>query len=147
LLLQGSIAGFITASSKRQYKVLKKPKISPPPIIFPIVWNILFILMATAIYRIMMLWTQGYDVRLPLSLFLIQIILNFIWSIIFFKYKKRGLAVLELIVLIVFIILTMLSFFMVDKISFFLMLPYLLWTLFALYLNYSIWRLNKSNIK
>lgn len=147
ILLQGSIAGLITAGSTRQYKVLKKPKISPPAMVFPIVWNILFVLIATAVYRIMMLWTQGYDVKIPLILFLIQMVLNFMWSIIFFKYKERGLAALELILLIIFIILTIIYFFMVDKIAAYLMLPYLLWSIFALYLNYSIWDKNRLKVK
>lgn len=139
----GFIAGAFTANSKVLYSSLKKPFFSPPSFIFPIVWGILYALMAIAAYRIWLWGKKGKPVKRALRLYGTQLILNFIWPFIFFMFRLYGLAFIELIILIIFIILTTIEFFNIDKVSGILMLPYLIWTIFAAVLNYFIWMLNE----
>lgn len=139
----GFIAGIFTVGSSSQYIQLEKPWFSPPPIVFSIVWPILYLLMAIAAYRIYMIGKEGTNVKGALTLYSIQLILNFLWSFIFFKFRLYGLAFIELIILFIFIVLTTISFFKKDKISGILMIPYALWVVFAGVLNFFIWLLNE----
>lgn len=130
------------------YVNLKKPFFSPKAAVFPIVWNILYILMAIAAYRV---WLVGdtskskelkTQCRNALFFFFIQLVLNFLWPILFFRLRLIGLAFIEMIVLFLFIIITTIKFYKISKISAILMTPYILWVAFALVLNYYIWILN-----
>jgi benzodiazapine receptor len=126
------------------YSKLQKPLFSPPGWVFPIVWGILYFLMGLAAYRVWMRGQQGAYVQKALILYIIQLTLNFLWTIIFFRFQLFGLAFLELLLLLIFILLTTFEFFKVDKISGILMLPYILWVTFAGILNFSIWLLNEA---
>lgn len=139
----GFIIGQVTSNSKVIYENLKKPIFSPPPIVFPIVWTILFILMALAAYRVYEKSKNGVETHSALTFYGIQLIFNFLWSIIFFKFNLYGLAFIELIVLLILIIVTTIKFYKVDKIAGILMLPYAAWVTFAGVLNFFIWMLNE----
>jgi tryptophan-rich sensory protein len=138
----GLLSGFLSMNSSSAYENFKKPSFSPPGWVFPIVWTILFTLMAVAAYRIGLKGKSGEDVHKALLLYGIQLFLNFLWSIIFFRYRLYAIAFLELLVLLVFILLTTFEFYRIDKTAAYLMIPYIAWVSFAGVLNYTIWMLN-----
>ena len=120
-----------------KYNSLIKP-FQIPNIIFPIVWTILFILMSISFYLI----TQKVDDKKYLYIYLAQLIVNSLWTLIFFGLGKYLFAFIWLIVLIILIIIMMIQYYPINKISFILLLPYLVWVIFAGYLNYMIYILN-----
>lgn len=138
----GFLSGFLSMNSTSAYENLNKPTFSPPGWVFPVVWTILFFLMAVAAYRIWMKGKAGDDVSKALVLYTIQLFFNFLWSIIFFRFRLYAIAFLELLLLLVFILLTTFEFYKIDKISAYLMIPYIAWVSFAGVLNYAIWMLN-----
>lgn len=144
LLVQGVglLSGFLSMTAPNAYEAFNKPFFSPPGWVFPVVWTILYFLMAVAAYRIWMKGKSGEDVRKALILFAIQLFLNFLWSLIFFRFRLYAIAFLELLLLLVFILLTTFEFFKIDKTSGYLMIPYIAWVSFAGVLNYAIWMLN-----
>lgn len=137
-LIGGSIVGLIINKSI-DYNYLVNPPLSPPSYLFPIVWNILYLLIGTSyyIYR-----KNNNDDSLTIKLYYIQLILNYLWSIIFFTLKLRTLAVIWIIVLAITIIYLMIRFYKEERTSFYLLIPYILWVLFATYLNIGIVVLN-----
>lgn len=142
----GLLSGFIGMSGMFKYggyAKFNKPSFSPPGWVFPIVWTILFLLMAIAAYRIWLQGKQGQDVKKSLVLYTIQLILNFLWTIIFFRFRLYGVAFFELLILLVFIVMTAFEFAKTDKAAAYLMVPYILWVSFAGVLNYAIWMLNR----
>jgi benzodiazapine receptor len=138
----GLLSGFLSMTAPSAYENFNKPSFSPAEWVFPVVWTILFFLMAVAAYRIWLKGKSGEDVRKALILYGIQLFLNFLWSIIFFRFRLYAIAFLELLLLLVFILLTTFEFFKIDKISGYLMIPYIVWVSFAGILNYAIWMLN-----
>jgi benzodiazapine receptor len=138
----GLLSGFLSMNSSKAYENFNKPTFSPPGWVFPVVWTVLFFLMAIAAYRIWMKGKSGEDVSKALILYGIQLFLNFLWSIIFFRYRLYAIAFLELLVLLVFILLTTFEFYRIDKTAGYLMIPYIAWVSFAGVLNYTIWMLN-----
>ena len=144
LLAQGTgiLSSFLSMTASSTYENFNKPSFSPPGWVFPIVWTILFFLMAVAAYRVWMKGKSGEDVTKALLLYAIQLFLNFLWSIIFFRFRLYAIAFLELLILLVFILLTTFEFFDIDKTAAYLMIPYIAWVSFAGILNYTIWMLN-----
>lgn len=139
----GMFSGLLSNSASTQYADLVKPSFSPPGWVFPVVWTILYFLIAVALYRILLWGSMGKDVRKAVILFGIQLFLNFLWTPIFFKLNFYGAAFLLLLLLLFFIILTTIEFCKIDKMAALLMVPYMLWVIFAGILNYSIWMLNQ----
>lgn len=137
-LIGGSIVGLIINKSI-DYNYLVNPPLSPPSYLFPIVWSILYLLIGTSyyIYR-----KNNNDDSLTIKLYYIQLILNYLWSIIFFTLKLRTLAVIWIIVLAITIIYLMIRFYKEERTIFYLFIPYILWVLFATYLNIGIVVLN-----
>ena len=137
-LIGGSIVGLIINKSI-DYNYLINPPLSPPSYLFPIVWSILYLLIGTSyyIYR-----KNNNDDSLTIKLYYIQLILNYLWSIIFFTLKLRTLAVIWIIVLAITIIYLIIRFYKEERTSFYLLIPYILWVLFATYLNIGIVVLN-----
>ncbi len=137
-LIGGSIVGLIINKSI-DYNYLVNPPLSPPSYLFPIVWSILYLLIGTSyyIYR-----KNNNDDSLTIKLYYIQLILNYLWSIIFFTLKLRTLAVIWIIILAITIIYLMIRFYKEERTSFYLLIPYILWVLFATYLNIGIVVLN-----
>lgn len=141
-ILVGGLSGFLSMNNMKDYDGFTKPIFSPPGWVFPIVWTILYILMGIAAYRVWQQGKQGQDVKKALVLYAIQLFFNFLWSIVFFRFRLYGLAFVELLVLLVFILLTTFEFFKIDKVSGYLMIPYIVWVSFAGVLNFAIWFLN-----
>jgi translocator protein len=137
-----AIGGCFTASSvKTWYPRLVKPSGTPPSWVFGPVWSVLYLLMGTAAW---LEWQERYihDVRLPLALFLGQLIANAAWSFFFFALRKPGLALLEILFLLLAIVLTTISFSSHSPSAVWLMMPYAGWVAYATYLNLGIWLLN-----
>jgi translocator protein len=140
----GALSAFFNMASIGFFRNLKVSPLTPPDFVFPIVWGILYLLMGIAAYRIWMHGQSGKNINKALILYLIQLLLNFLWPFIFFKLQLFGLAFIELVLLLIFILLTTFEFFTIDKISGLLMIPYVLWVSFAGVLNFSIWLLNEA---
>ena len=135
----GGIIGLIISSSI-DYNFLERPFLSPPSIVFPIVWTILYILMGIS-YAILES-NQLTDKKTNL-LYYTQLGFNALWSIFFFLLKWRLFAFIWIIILAILIIFMILNFYRKNKIAGLLQVPYLLWVLFASYLNIAIYILNK----
>ena len=140
----GASGSVFTASSvKTWYPGLLKPAGTPPPWIFGPVWSILYLLMATAAWLV---WRQRIheDVWLALALFVVQLMLNGLWSLAFFGLRSPGAALVEISVLLIAIAMTTMRFAEFSRPAFWLMTPYGTWVLYASYLNFGIWHLNKG---
>ena len=135
----GGIVGLFISSSI-DYSGLEKPFLSPPSIAFPIVWTILYILMGIS-YGILESKSQA-DSSIKL-IYYSQLFVNALWSILFFYLKWRFFAFLWLVFLIALILIMIKTFYNKNKVSGLIQIPYLLWTLFADYLNLSIYLLNR----
>ena len=139
----GFLSGWLTREGTKIYNTtIEQPPLSPHSIVFPIVWGILFALMGIGAARIYLAPASG-DRSRSLLLFLVQLAVNFFWSIIFFNLQAFGFAFVWLILLWVLILLMILSFRKVDKLAAWLQIPYLLWVTFAAYLNLGVWLLNR----
>ena len=129
------------------YASLEKPAWTPSRWLFGPVWSVLYLMMAVAAWLV---WREGNagdaedgaGVRRPLALFAAQLVLNGLWSLIFFRMHRTGLASVEIVLLWVLILLTAVSFWRVAPLAGVLMLPYLLWVTYAAALNVAIWRAN-----
>ncbi len=139
----GLIGALFTAGSVGTwYTTLTRPELSPPNWIFGPVWTTLYLLIGIALYLV---WTRhvGGHVRvLWLRLFWVQLVLNALWSILFFGLQRPDLAFLEIIALLGTIVGLVALAVRFDRRVSALLLPYLLWVSFASYLNYMIWQLN-----
>mgnify|MGYP006120906669 CR=1 FL=1 len=137
--IASGIGGFTTASFKEPwYSEIILPSFNPPSWVFAPVWTILYILMSVAIWKV---WINFFD-RKILNIYFIHLIFNASWSIVFFGLHQIGLALLNLIIILIFIVILMKIYFTKDKISFYLTLPYFFWSSYALILNFSIAILN-----
>ena len=138
----GGLAGLLTRNATEIYNAtILKPPLSPPAIVFPIVWAILYALMGIGAARIWL--TQPSPARTrSIRLYLLQLGFNFLWSFLFFSFQAFGFAFFWLAVLWVLIVRMTLSFYDLDRTAAWLQLPYLLWVLFAAYLNLGVWKLN-----
>lgn len=138
-LVLGGIVGFIISGST-DYNSLIQPELAPPAILFPIVWTILYFLMGLS-YGIITIYSDlDSDVK---TIYYSQLIVNLIWPIIFFVMKNRLLALIWIILLLILIIIMIVKFYKKNKVASLIQIPYLLWTFFATYLNFSIYLLNK----
>ena len=139
----GALSGYLTREGTELYNTtIIQPPLSPPSIVFPIVWSILFALMGIGAARVYLAPPSSARTR-SLLLFLLQLAFNFFWSIIFFNFQAFGFALIWLAALWVLILLMILSFRQVDPLAAWLQLPYLLWVTFAAYLNFAVWLLNE----
>lgn len=139
--LLGAIGSFWAGGNSDWYKNLNKPSFNPPSWLFGPVWSLLFSLMGVALYFVF--FSGSSQVRIiALILFVIQFILNILWSYFFFGLHNPLFALIEIIFLLILIILTSIYFFKISDLSGALMIPYLLWVVFASFLNYSILRIN-----
>ena len=124
------------------YHTLNQPALHPPDWIFAPVWTILYILMAVSVI-IYLTREIGFRKKLSgLIFFIIQLVLNLLWSPLFFYYQQPKLALAVCFLLIFTITFTAMEFYKKSKLAAYFLIPYLLWTIFALYLNFEIVRLN-----
>ncbi len=142
-LAVGGLAGWATASSVASwYPTLVKPSFNPPAWVFGPVWTLLYLTMGVAAFLV---WRRGLDaagVRTALTLFVAQLVLNGVWSLLFFGLRAPGLAFAEILVLWLAIGATTRLFWRVVPAAGLLLVPYWLWVSFAAVLNGALWRLN-----
>ena len=140
-LIGGGIIGFITTGAGA-YEDMVKPPLSPPGWVFPVVWSILYIMMGIALYLVL-ISPQSDEVKsLSKRTFASQLIINFLWPVIFFILKTYWAAVVTLGALIILVVITIVDFRKSDKRAALVLVPYLIWCLFALYLNIGVAVLN-----
>lgn len=138
-LLVGLVAGLLIRDGVEVYGQMPQPALSPPPVLFPIVWTVLYLLMGIASYLV---WTQRDFSRPALVLYGVQLAFNFVWPLLFFNAGAYGFAFFWLLALWLLVAATTVLFFRERRAAGFLMLPYLVWLTFAAYLNYAAWMLN-----
>ena len=135
----GGIVGLII-SSFMDYDIINKPLLSPPAIVFPIIWTILYVLMGIS-YGI--LKTNDLDDEKVNSVYFTQLLTNITWPIVFFAFKWIFIAIIWIIVLLILIIYMSAIFYKKNKLAGLLQIPYIIWTIFATYLTIGVYVLNK----
>ncbi len=133
--LVGALSGLLSGNFSSFYSELVKPPFSPPGIVFPIIWAILYALMGISAYMIYASDAGIMEKRKALTIYAVQLFFNFLWSIVFFRFEQTEAALAVLFALAVLIVLMILAFRRIRPLAGYLNLPYLLWVLFALYLN------------
>ena len=137
--IASGIGGFVTASFKEPwYSEIILPSFNPPSWVFAPIWTSLYILMSIAIWKV---WINFYDKKI-LNIYFIHLFFNATWSIVFFGFHQIELALINLIIILIFIFILMKIYFIKNKLSYYLTLPYFLWTLYAFILNANIVFLN-----
>lgn len=132
--------GSMLGGSMDLFNNIEKPSFAPPAILFPIVWGVLYVLMGISSYLVYI--SDSEYKNIGLIFYAIQLILNSLWTMIFFRFEKFLLAFIWLVLITVFVIIMMYYFYKSDKKAFYLQIPYLIWLIFATILNYSIYTLN-----
>lgn len=138
--LVGSFFSFLTMNNMSAFKELEKP-INVPAIIFPIVWSVLYLLMSVSCY----ITTESNDKNKDKAIiwYGINLVVNSLWSLIFFGFGTYLLSFIWIILLLIIVIIMMAKFYNIDKKAAYLNIPYILWIIFAGYLNFGIYLLNR----
>ena len=137
--IASAVGGFVTTSYKEPwYSELILASFNPPSWVFAPVWTTLYIFMSIAIWRI---WINFFNIKL-LQIYFFHLFFNSIWSIIFFGFHLPLLALIDIVIILFFIIYLIKNYFKLDKMSYYLTIPYLIWSLYAFVLNLSIVILN-----
>ncbi len=143
-LLVGGISALLTSGSMDIYGTVQTPPLSPPAIVFPIVWTILFTLMGIGSAIVYVKGKEeDIDISSALGVYLLQLAVNFFWSIIFFNMRAFLFAFIWIILLWILIIVMIKRFYEISPLAAYLQIPYLLWVTFAAYLNLAIYILNR----
>ena len=138
----GALSAFLTRNNMDIYSTsIIQPPLSPPAILFPIVWGILYALMGFSAARIYLSAPSAERSR-GINLFITQLVINFFWSLIFFNAQAFGFAFIWLLLLWFLVLLMILTFRKTDPLAAYLQIPYLIWLTFAAYLNAAVWYLN-----
>ncbi|MEE1035496.1 MAG: TspO/MBR family protein [Oscillospiraceae bacterium] len=139
----GALSGWLSREGSEVFsQTVIQPPLSPPAILFPIVWTILYALMGIGAAQVSLTPSSPERSR-SLNLVVIQLVVNFFWSLIFFNAQAYGFAFLWLLLLWVLVLLMILAFRKVDPLAALLQIPYLLWLTFAAYLSFGVWYLNR----
>ena len=137
-----TVSGVVTVHSvETWYPTLAKPPFNPPNGLFGPVWTVLYIAMAIAAWRVWKLRGQA-NVKSALGLYVGQMALNFAWSLLFFGLHYIGVALIDVLALLLALAATTIAFLRMNRVAGLLMVPYLAWVSFAALLNFEIWRLN-----
>ena len=142
-LAVGGLSALISMGQMEKYSTFKQPPLSPPAILFPIVWSVLYLLMGISLYLVWTKYPTKEDKTVAYLAFIVQLFLNFIWSPIFFNAGEYLIAFIVLIALWIMAIITAILFFRISKIAGLLFIPYILWLTFAAYLNIGVYILNR----
>lgn len=132
-IILGGIGGIF--SNTEMYKMLINPPFAPPSILFPIVWTILYAIMGITSYMVR-------DNKKAIRVYLVQLFINVLWTLIFFNFKKYLLSFIWIIILIILVLIMIIRFYKVNKNAGLLNIPYLLWLIFASYLTLGVYILN-----
>ena len=140
-LLAGGI-GALLGGNMDNFDTLEKPSFSPPAILFPIVWTILYILMGISSYLICSNKTDQKFKNRACFVYIIKLVVNSLWTLFFFRLNMLLFAFIWLILLIVLVIIMIIKFYNIKPLAAYLQIPYILWLVFAAVLNFSIYLLN-----
>ena len=132
----GGLSAFFTMNSMDIYQNINRPKLAPPGYIFPIVWTILYVLMGISSYLIHR--SNHKNKETALIIYYFQLLINFSWPIFFFNYQNFLLALAILFILNILVIILIKVTYSINHLASYLLIPYLIWILFALYLNFWI---------
>ena len=138
--LVGAVSALLSGGFGNYYAELIKPPFSPPGWIFPVVWAVLYALMGISAY--MVYSSESYMRKSAMGIYIVQLAVNFSWSIIFFSFRLLTVAAVTAVVLMILVAVMVYSFFRIRKLSGILNIPYLLWSTFAAYLSIGIALLN-----
>ena len=141
-LALGGLSAWLNRGAMASYAVWNRPPLSPPAWLFPVVWTLLYLLMGLAAYRVALSPVSGSRKERALRLYLLQLAVNFFWSSLFFGLGAWFAAFLWLLLLLGLNLVCCLLFWHIDRWAGALLLPYLLWLLFAAYLNLGLWLIN-----
>lgn len=140
------IGGLIAITTKMQHTLwfnsLNKPFWNPPPMMLGVIWLIIYLLLGFSLWYILISKTTSKQKKEAGLSFTIQLALNFLWSFLFYRYQSASLAILAFILFSISIILNIIYFYKISKLSSLLLIPYLLWTIFVTILNFAIWKIN-----
>ncbi|MCI8404082.1 MAG: tryptophan-rich sensory protein [Clostridia bacterium] len=140
----GALSSLLTKGNMNLYDYIVKPPLSPPMIVFPIVWSILFILMGISSAMVFVNRENNKEAaRSALLTYAFQLAVNFFWSIIFFNMKAYLFAFIWILLLLALILIMIIQFRKVSKTAAYLQIPYLLWVIFAAYLTFMVYFLNR----
>ncbi len=136
----GALSAMFVQNSRQVYQTLHLPPLAPPGWLFPLVWTVLYILMGVSAWLV---WRQGGPgAEQALRLYAAQLLVNVIWPFLFFGMQAYWLAFFWLLLLLVLVVMMIVSFYRVQPVAAYLQIPYLLWLLFAAYLNLAVAILN-----
>lgn len=138
----GVLAGLLTRNGMEVFASLNKPPLSPPAWLFPVVWTILYILMGISSYLVIQQGEDRKDVEQAIHTYFLQLFFNFVWPVLFFNFGWYLIAFIWLVVMWILILKMIFQFCKINRLSAILMIPYLLWTTFAGYLNFAVYWLN-----
>ena len=136
----GALSGAVVSDAIRQYQALRQPTGAPPAWLFPVVWTVLFFLMGISAYLV---WISDSPERATaLKLYGAQLVINFVWPLLFFSAQQYFAAFIWLVLLWIFVAAMIVWFYQIDRVAAWLQLPYLFWLTYAGYLNLAVCRLN-----
>lgn len=138
-----ALNGVLTEPNLTWYETLARPGFTPPNSIFPVVWTVLYAMMAVALWQFWRAKGKEEDRRLGLIAFAVQLALNVAWSLAFFRLRSPGSGLVVILVLLVAIAVTIVLFDRSSRTAALLLVPYLLWVCFAAALNFAFWILNR----
>lgn len=141
-LLVGGVASLLTGGGMEVFATVKKPPLSPPAWLFPVVWTILYTLMGISSYLILTADADKEQKEVAIRIYAYQLLANFLWPTFFFNFRWYGFSFVWLLLLWVLVVVMILSFREINRLAAYLNIPYLIWLTFAAYLNWGIWRLN-----
>ena len=141
-VLTGAVSALISSDSMKQFASLNQPPLSPPGWLFPVVWTVLYILMGAASYLVYESDAPKREISRALTYYGLQLFFNFFWSIFFFNFGLYYFSFAWLIAMLVLIIITTVMFYSINKTAAYLMIPYIIWVVFAGYLNLGVALLN-----
>ncbi len=141
-LVVGGVSAFVTGDAMKAFEYVEKPSLTPPGWIFPVAWSVLYILMGIASYIVLSSEKAQKLKNSALTYYGVQLFFNFIWSIVFFKFSAYLFAFLWLIVMFTLIIATYRKFYAISEKAAYLLILYVLWVIFAGYLNFGVYLLN-----
>lgn len=143
-LAVGGISAALSAKGMTTYGSMNKPPLSPPAWLFPVAWTILYLMMGLASYFVFVAESDSRSKWAALAVYCVQLLMNFMWSIVFFSWGQYLFAFVWLIIMWALVILCTVLYQRVDRLAACLMIPYIVWLTFAAYLNMGAYILNRA---
>lgn len=140
-LAVGALSAIVSMNGMKEFAELEQPPLSPPGWLFPAAWTLFYTLMGISSARIFL--SESFEKKGALTIYAVQLIVNALWTPIFFELELRLVAFVWILILISLVIYMIVRFHRIDRAAAYLQLPYLAWLIFAAYLNMGVYLLNK----